>query len=62
MVAIKRTNKKQMRKKGGDYCLHHQGDDRLELNGTHQLLVYADDVNLLGETINIIKNSETLAC
>jgi hypothetical protein len=33
----------------------------LKLNGTHQVLAYADDVNLLGDNIDTIKkNAETL--
>jgi len=33
----------------------------LKLNGTHHLLVYADDVNILGGSVHAIKkNTETL--
>jgi len=33
----------------------------LKLNGTHQLLVYADDVNILGRSVcTVNKNTEAL--
>jgi hypothetical protein len=39
----------------------HENQVELKLNGTHQLLAYADDVNLLGDDIDTInRNTETL--
>ena len=31
--------------------------DGLKLNGTHQLLAYADDINILGGTIHTLKEN-----
>jgi len=34
--------------------------DNLKLNGTHQLLVYADDVNILGGSVHTVKEMQKL--
>jgi hypothetical protein len=46
-----------------DYTIRNVQENEvvLKLNGTHQLLAYADDVNLLGDNIvTLKKNIETL--
>jgi hypothetical protein len=34
--------------------------DGLKLNGTHQLLVYVDDVNILGGSVQTVKKTLNL--
>jgi len=34
--------------------------DGLKLNGTHQLVVYADDVNILGGSIHTVNEMQKL--
>jgi len=36
----------------------HVNGDGLQFKGTHQLLVYADDVDIVGEDINAIDQNE----
>ena len=35
----------------------HVNQDGLKLNGTHQLLAYVDDVNILGGSVHTVKEN-----
>jgi hypothetical protein len=35
----------------------HENQEGLKFNGTHQLLAYADDINIMGENTDIIKKN-----
>ena len=32
----------------------------LDMNGTHQVLSYGDDINLIGDDIRIVKNADVI--
>jgi hypothetical protein len=52
-----------VREPRGNFCYWKQKENQLELelNGTHQLLAYADDENLMEDVRGSIKrNAETL--
>jgi hypothetical protein len=37
-----------------------ENQEVMDLNETHQILAYVDDVSILGENINTVKNKEAL--
>jgi hypothetical protein len=39
------------------FALEQENQERLKLNGTHQQLIYADDVNSIGDNLNTTKKN-----
>jgi retron-type reverse transcriptase len=40
-----------------EYAIRKVQENQVKLNGTHPLLVYADDVNILGDNIDTMKKN-----